>query len=123
MIKSIESLCLFVDDFSACFDFYKNKLELPLEIEDDNFAAFRIGSMLLEIYQKEKGYNFMVPEKFMHKGICGTFGFVVDDVDTFTTILKEKEIEIIDGPKNSTWGQRMVFFRDPDGNVWEAYTK
>ena len=33
--------------------------------------------------------------------------------------LKLKKVEIFEGPKSTPWGQKVAYFRDPDGNIWE----
>ena len=33
--------------------------------------------------------------------------------------LKMKGVEIFEGPKTTPWGQKVAYFKDPDGNIWE----
>lgn len=49
--------------------------------------------------------------------------FQVENVTKVCAELKEKGIEIFEGPKTTPWGQRVAYFKDPDNNVWEITNK
>jgi catechol 2,3-dioxygenase-like lactoylglutathione lyase family enzyme len=37
--------------------------------------------------------------------------------------LLEKEVDIIEPPKDQEFGHRTVFFRDPEGNIIEIFAE
>jgi len=41
--------------------------------------------------------------------------FLVEDLDKAYNRLLEKGVKIIDGPKDTLWGSRILTFMDPDG--------
>ena len=43
----------------------------------------------------------------------------VDDVDEACTELKDRGVDLLNGPMDRVWGQRTAAFRDPAGNIWE----
>ena len=46
--------------------------------------------------------------------------FQVDDIQKACRELEEKGGEIFEGPKVTPWGQKVAYFKDPDGYVWEV---
>ena len=47
-------------------------------------------------------------------------GFQVEDINKACKELKSKRVEIFEGPKTTPWGQKVAYFKDPDGNIWEV---
>ncbi|WP_350561517.1 VOC family protein [Psychrobacter sp. CAL346-MNA-CIBAN-0220] len=45
--------------------------------------------------------------------------FVVDDIDALINTLKQENIPITDGPHIYSNRRKLIFIRDPDGNVLE----
>jgi len=42
---------------------------------------------------------------------------MVEDIGEAYEILKEISVEVIEGPKETPWGGRILVFLDPDGNT------
>lgn len=56
--------------------------------------------------------------------------FMVEDIEEAHEILKENGVEVIEGPRETPWGGRILVFLDPDGNIlqfteieWNKYFK
>lgn len=43
----------------------------------------------------------------------------VENVDVLYQDLKSKGVEFVQEPMSIDWGQRVAYFSDPDGNLWE----
>lgn len=39
--------------------------------------------------------------------------------ESFVTELKSKGVTFFVDTKTTAWGQRVAYFKDPDGNIWE----
>lgn len=118
MFKKLFAVCLLVDDFEKSLEFYRNKLGLKVKSIEGKFANFKLGETELAIFEKGEA-AIMFPRKFMKSGGGAVIGFLVDDVDKTYAELKKKGVEIFEGPKTTEWGQKVAYFLDPDGNIWE----
>ena len=49
--------------------------------------------------------------------------FHVEDVDKEYERLKQMSIEWVKPPTTQQWGNRSIYFRDPDGNLLNLYTR
>jgi catechol 2,3-dioxygenase-like lactoylglutathione lyase family enzyme len=94
--------------------FYRDTLQLPLELEEGQFAVFRLpdGSKAEVFGPSDTEHTHFT------KGPVA--GFLVDDVETARGVLEADGIEFI-GPIHE-WeptGEAWSHFRAPDGNVYE----
>ena len=46
-------------------------------------------------------------------------GLWVEDVDVVCRELQERDIVLLNGPVDRSWGKRTAAFTDPAGAVWE----
>jgi catechol 2,3-dioxygenase-like lactoylglutathione lyase family enzyme len=94
--------------------FYRDTLGLPLELEEGEFALFRLpdGSKA-EVFGSSD-------TEHTHFSTGPVAGFLVDDVESAREVLEAQGIEFI-GPVH-VWeltGEAWSHFRAPDGNVYE----
>jgi glyoxylase I family protein len=94
--------------------FYRDVLRLPLELEDGEFAVFRLpdGSKAEVFGPSDTAHTHFT------KGPVA--GFLVDDVESARGVLEAEGIEFI-GPVHEweSTGEAWSHFRAPDGNVYE----
>lgn len=114
--------CLLVEDFDKSLSFYHNTLGLEVNSKDGKFADFKLEGTSLAIFQKSDA-TAMFPKEYMGSGGGIVLGFQVEDVNKTCQELKSKGVEIFEGPKTTTWGQTVAYFKDPDGNIWEISSK
>lgn len=125
----LSNIRLLVKDFDKCFKFYSEQLGLKVtwgKIGGD-YASFDIGiksnEMGLSIFKSdlmasaignsEKSLPFDNREKI-------AVILKVDSVDETYKELVNKGIEFINKPMDMAgWGDRVVHFRDPEGNLLE----
>jgi lactoylglutathione lyase len=122
MFKQMFANCLLVKDFEKSLDFYQNTLGLKLNTREGNFANFKIDNIELAIMQKDQATE-MLPGEYMKSGGGVLLCFQVDDVEEACQTLKGKKVQIISGPKVTSWGQSVAYFLDPDDNIWEISKK
>ncbi|OGM19257.1 hypothetical protein A2685_03240 [Candidatus Woesebacteria bacterium RIFCSPHIGHO2_01_FULL_37_10] len=113
---------MLVKDFEKSLPFYRDILGLELNSQDGKFADFKLEGTSLAIFQKSDAVA-MFPEKFMGNGGGIVLAFQVNDVKKTCDELKNKGVEIFEGPKTTEWGQTVAYFKDPDENIWEVSQK
>jgi len=118
MFKKLFAVCLLVDDFEKSLNFYRDILGLSVKSQEGKFANFQLGETELAIFQKDEAVT-MFPEEHMGKGGGAVIGFQVENLEEAVGQIKTKGVEIFEGPKTTPWGQKVAYFKDPDGNIWE----
>jgi len=118
MFKKLFAVCLLVDDFEKSLNFYRDILGLSVKSQEGKFANFQLGETELAIFQKDEAVT-MFPEEHMGKGGGTVMGFQVENLEEAVGQIKTKGVEIFEGPKTTPWGQKVAYFKDPDGNIWE----
>ncbi len=118
MPKSLYAVCLLVESLDKSLVFYKDILGLKVNSEDEGYVDFKLGDTLLAIFQKDKAL-VMFPQKHMTTGGSAVYAYQVENINKACDHLKNKGIEIFEGPKIMSWGQTVAYFKDPDNNIWE----
>lgn len=122
MFKELFAVCLLVNNFEKSLEFYQNKLGLEVNSTNENFADFKLDGTSLAIFQKADAVS-MFPTKYMKSGGGCVLAFQVKDIDKSVKALQANGIKIFVGPKTTSWGQKVAYFLDPDGNIWEVSEK
>ena len=122
MVNKIMAIALIVSDLQRAVEFYRDKLGLKLVRTDDGYAEFETQGTTLELME-EKTVTDLVKRGKIKAGKLprsAYFGWVpTEDVDALYKELKQKGVEFVVEPKTMPWGQRVAYFTDPDGNLWE----
>lgn len=117
-MKKLYAVCLLVGNFNKSFAFYHNTLGLTVNSQDTGYADFKLGDMLLAIFQKDDA-TVMFAREHMNSGGGAVYAYEVEDVEAACAELRSKGVVLFEGPKNVPWGQTVAYFKDPDGHVWE----
>lgn len=115
-------VCLVTECVPALVQFYTQVLGCQAE-GDDHHSEFTIGESGLAIFTRQ-GMEDMAPGSMQGAGYGGvTLGFEVEDVDGQYARLKGLGVSIVKPPASYPWGTRSVWFRDPDGNIVNFYSR
>ena len=109
MIDHVNAVVLPVRDVEKCASFYRDKLGFKLNHKDDESAFLAIGG-------KGGLVLGLVSIKEIHRTYYAVF---VEDVDREYEELKKKGVHFVKPPTTQPWGQRIAYFEDPEGNLWE----
>ena len=118
---------LLVENFSTCHDFYVQKLGLEpfWGTREDTFASFKVPggdkpclSIFLGRHQGTyKGYEALTGIGRVDQAV---YIIPTDDVDADYAILKARGVVFMGEPQTiPEWYMRCVYFRDPEGNLFE----
>lgn len=120
MFNKLFAVCLLVDDFEKSLKFYMDTLGLKVKSQEGkSFASFDLQGTEMAIFQKD-GAMAMFPKEHMGNGGGVVIGFNVNDLNKAFAKLEAKGVKTFEGPKTTLWGQKVAYFKDPDGNIWEV---
>ena len=122
MFNKLMAIGIKVSDFNKSLTFYKEVLELPIHIEDkDNqFAELVLGNSLIALLTDATLKDMSENLKFVNPS-ARSFLFAVEVnnlEETYNNLLK-KGVDFIQEPKSTPWGQKVAYFKDIEGYVWE----
>lgn len=118
---------ILAEDVGTLYDFYTEKLGFKVTWGDRNGAYISFSEpdneeVAIALFAKSSmhGYKEYVPISENSKSdqvVCCTGA---DDVDAMYLELKGKGVEFIGEPRDiPEWFMRCVYFRDPEGNLFE----
>jgi catechol 2,3-dioxygenase-like lactoylglutathione lyase family enzyme len=118
---AIAAITLFVEDLEAAKRFYREVFELPVAFEDDSSTVFRFGETLVNLLKTSEAPGLVEPATVATRdaGVRFQFTLGVNDVDAMCEELKERGVDLLNGPMDRPWGIRTASFRDPGGHIWE----
>jgi lactoylglutathione lyase len=113
---------LLVDDFAACFRFYRDVMRLKPTYGDESggYADFDTGadvSLALFVRQHQTDH---IGTTSSASGDRAVVVFQVEDVDDTVDELRKRGAPVSAEPADrADWGIRVAYVRDPDGNLIE----
>jgi catechol 2,3-dioxygenase-like lactoylglutathione lyase family enzyme len=125
MIDHLNAYVIPVRDLEKCVSFYRDKLGLTLQVKEADFAYFVFSKQDkpgVALSTMENAVNLISEaqirpkEEAVHRNFFAVF---VDDVDKEYDELKAKGVHFVKPPVTHPWGQRIAYFEDPEGNLWE----
>jgi catechol 2,3-dioxygenase-like lactoylglutathione lyase family enzyme len=119
--SGIDAITLFVEDLGAAREFYGRAFGLPVHFEDDNSTVYRFGDTIINLLQIQEAPELIAPARVADadSGARAQLTIGVDDVDATCRLLRERGVELLNGPMDRPWGVRTAAFQDPAGHVWE----
>jgi lactoylglutathione lyase len=117
----IDYIALFVSDVRRSVAFYRDVLGFQFaKPPSDRGCEGRSGSLKIGIYDRA-----WLTELFgdrSRQAIAGNpflLSMTVSDLDAVYQHLLAAKVEAIAPPTEMSWGQRVIFLEDPDGNLLE----
>jgi len=117
-----DGICLITQDVPALADFYATVLGVKTE-GDEQHAELHTQGAHLAIFSID-GMERMAPHSMQGVGSGNiTLGFEVEDVDAEYERIKGMRVEFVMLPTTHPWGARSFWFRDPDGNIVDFFSR
>ena len=120
-LHTLDYVILLCEDLVRMKTFYHEVLGLPIERDWDGWVELRAGAVLLTLRPRGRSYDGKIPH-----GVAGVqlaFRVSSHDVDAYYSDLMEKNVEILEPPRDHEYGHRTLFFRDPAANILEIYAE
>lgn len=120
---NITHTCIITDDVRRLRDFYRMVLGIGAKEYTEHYVEFPMEHVTLSLYSL-KEHEELAPgsaQAATNRSIM--LEFEVDDVDTQYDRLKHIGVEWVMPPTTFPWGNRSVYFRDPDGNLINFYSR
>ena len=109
---------LLVDDFASCFRFYRDVLGLEVAFGEEAgpYASFRSGDAALSIFARpEQGEAVPLREP-------GDGAIPIVEARDLDGEAERLRPHVVAGPiSRPDWGIRVLYVRDPAGNLLELY--
>lgn len=126
MIDHYNEYNVTVYDLGKCASFYRDKLGLEMKQNEKDYAYFAFGKtgMGLALISVDTASRLFPEAKFPSEGDRTHQAFLsmaVDDVDKEYRELSARGVPFVISPTVYPMGQKVAFFEDPEGNLWELY--
>jgi lactoylglutathione lyase len=122
-LNSVGAITLFVEDPEQAKAFYRDVFGVPAIYEDEDSAAFRFENTIVNLLRAAPAARELIhPAAIAPREAGSRFQLTiwVDDADAACAELRERGVELLNGPMDRPWGMRTAAFADPDGHIWEV---
>jgi catechol 2,3-dioxygenase-like lactoylglutathione lyase family enzyme len=121
-LNSVGAITVFVEDPQRSKAFYEQVFEQPVVFEDDNSAAFKFDNTIVNLLATPAAHELIEPATVGGRegGARFQFTIFVEDANAVVEQLRQRDVELLNGPIDRPWGMRTAAFADPDGHVWEV---
>ena len=113
-------MILLCEDWGRARAFYRDTLGFPVYREWDGWCELRVGSVLLTLRRRGRGYDGAAGEG---AGVQLAFRVAPNEVKPCWEELVAAGAEILEPPSNHGYGHLTLFFRDPEQNILEIYAE
>ena len=116
----IITVLIVVKDIERSRDFYHDVFGLDLLLDNDGNMILTEGLVL----QDEKIWKKFLDREITPENNCSELYFEEPDIEGFVEQLEKKypEVRYVNRLMTHSWGQKVVRFYDPDGNLIEVGT-
>lgn len=121
-LRTVAAISLFTEDLAASRAFYTHVFDADVVFEDPECCVVRFNNLVLNILASSAAGE-LVGQDCVADRAAGNrcqLSVWVPDVDADVARLREKGVEILQGPETKPWGKRIATFRDPAGHSWEV---
>ena len=116
----LKNVLIVVNDMERSIRFYKELFGLQVILDQDGNVIMTEGLVL----QDAKIWSDFIQKKLIPKNNMAELYFEESDIEGFVKKLEasEFEIEYVNELMEHSWGQKVIRFYDPDGNLIEIGT-
>jgi glyoxylase I family protein len=118
---NLDYVILLCEDLARTRSFYHEILGFPIERDWDGWIELRAGSVLLTLRPRGRPYDG--PAASGSAGVQLAFRVAPQEVERWYAELLKKGVEILEPPRDTDYGHRTLFFKDPEGNILEIYAE
>jgi catechol 2,3-dioxygenase-like lactoylglutathione lyase family enzyme len=115
--------CLITGDVKGLVSFYESVLQLRASRSGDDYAELRTGVGVLAIFSAQAQDRYIPGSAIAGNNKGVVLEFEVADVDREFRRLHSLVKVWVKPPTTQPWGTRSFYFRDPDGNLVDFYSR
>jgi catechol 2,3-dioxygenase-like lactoylglutathione lyase family enzyme len=120
-LQSLDYVILLCEDLASMKAFYHGVLGFPMQRDGEGWIELRAGPVLLTLRPRGRAYDG--PTIRGSAGVQLAFRVEPPEVERWHRELLQKQVEILEPPRDREYGHRTLFFKDPEGNVLEIYAE
>jgi uncharacterized glyoxalase superfamily protein PhnB len=120
---ALVNTCLITKNVSALVKFYASILKRDAQMSGEDYAEFRTGVGVLAIFSAEAQERYIPGSTTAATNKSVVLEFRVADVDAEYRRLQDVVKVWVKPPTTQPWGTRSIYFRDPDGNLIDFYSR
>lgn len=116
--------CLITQKMAAMRDFYREVLQVEPKVYQDDYLEFPLEGAILSLYQQESLDRTVPGAMLAGRNKSVMLEFQVADVDQEYARLRKTQpnLDWVLAPTTFPWGNRSIYFRDPEGNMVNLYS-
>jgi catechol 2,3-dioxygenase-like lactoylglutathione lyase family enzyme len=115
--------CIITENIGRLREFYKDVLQIEPQTYGDGYVEFPTECGTLSLFSLATHEKLAPGSARSAANRSLELEFQVADVDEEYERLQEMEIEWVKPPTTQAWGNRSIYFRDPDGNLINFYSR
>ena len=118
-------VCLITKKLEILRDFYQAVLQVEPKVYQEDYLEFPVEGAILSLYRQESLEQTVPGAMQAGHNRSVMLEFQVADVDREYHRLKQSQLPLdwVMVPTTFPWGNRSIYFRDPEGNMVNLYSK
>lgn len=115
--------CIITENVKKLCNFYKEVLQIEPQAYGDDYVEFPTDCGVLALFSIKEHEELAKGTARPASNGCLELEFNVNNVDDDYNRLQQLGAEIVKPLTTQSWGNRSFYFRDPDGNLINFYTR
>lgn len=120
---SLINTCLITNDIKRLTEFYARILQLKPHVTGDTYVEFPTSAGTLAIFDAQAQEKYIPGSAQPAQNRSSILEFNVTNVDQEYARLQPIIKAWVKPPTTQPWGTRSIYFRDPDGNLIDFFTR
>jgi catechol 2,3-dioxygenase-like lactoylglutathione lyase family enzyme len=115
--------CLITNDVKQLTEFYEGVLQIKPRASGDRYVEFPTQTGTLAIFGADAQEKYIPGSAQAGQNRSAILEFKVANVDAEYSRLQGVVKVWVKPPTTQPWGSRSIYFRDPDGNLVDFFTR
>jgi catechol 2,3-dioxygenase-like lactoylglutathione lyase family enzyme len=120
---ALTHVCVITGNVARLRDFYAQVLQMAPTTDRAEYVEFALNGSALSFYDANAFQEYAQDAALPGRNRSVMIEFRVDDVDAEYERLLQLQIDWVKPPSTQPWGNRSMYFRDPDGSLVNVYTR